>query len=157
MQKRCDSDGNTVGQIRRLVDVVVVVGMLLGVAGTAWATNWIPLLKSGSAGEARATGAPAAPTGAIAACTSASAKTIKVSWSSVTHATTYTVYEATTSASGTYTSVASGVTTTSWTSGTLAAANYWFEVAAYIGTNWLGTKSSATGESTISSSGCVQP
>jgi hypothetical protein len=157
MQKRRDTDGNTGEQIRRLVLVVIVVGMVLGLAGTAWATNWIPLLKSGSAGEAKATGAPAAPSGATAACTSTSAKTVKVSWSSVTHATTYTVYEATISASGTYTSVANGVTTTSWTSGTLAAANYWFEVAAYIGTNWLGAKSSGTGESTISSSGCVQP
>ena len=53
--------------------------------------------------------------------------------------------------------LATGVSTPSWTSGTLTAANYWFEVAAYTGTNWIGTKSVATAESTISSSGCVQP
>jgi hypothetical protein len=75
----------------------------------------------------------------------------------VTRATTYTVYDTTTSATGSYSSVATGVATTSWTSGTLSAATYWFEVAAYTGTNWIGTKSTATAESTISSSGCVQP
>jgi hypothetical protein len=152
-----DSDEDNGLQARPLVLVVVVLGMLLGTAGTAWATNWKPTLKAGSAGEARAQGAPPAPTGGTAACTSSTAQTAKVSWAAVTRANNYTVYEATTSATGTYTSVAIGITTTSWTSGTLIAANYWFEVAAYVGTNWLGTKSSATGESTISSSGCVQP
>jgi cellulose 1,4-beta-cellobiosidase len=125
--------------------------------GTAWATNWVPTLHSTSAGEAKAQGVPTAPTGTTAACTSSSAKTVKVSWTAVTRATTYTVYDTTTSATGTYSSVATGVTTTSWTSGTLSAANYWFEVAAYTGTNWIGTTSTATAESTISSSGCVQP
>jgi hypothetical protein len=125
--------------------------------GTAWASNWVPTLHASSAGQAQARGVPAAPTGATAACTSSSAKTVKVSWTAVTRATTYTVYDTTTSATGTYSPVATGVTTTSWTSGTLSAANYWFEVAAYTGTNWIGTKSTATAESTISSSGCVQP
>jgi hypothetical protein len=137
--------------------IVVAVGLLLGTAGTAWATNWVLALHTGSSGEPKAQGAPATPAGATAVCTSSSGKTIKVSWSTVTKATSYSVYEATTSASGTYSLVASGVSATSWTSGTLSAANYWFEVAAYVGTNWLGTKSSATAESTISSSGCVQP
>ena len=78
----------------------------------------------------------------------------------VTHATTYTVYDSTTSATGTYTSVASGVTTTSWTSGTLTAGtNYWFEVTVSVGSNWASAKSTATGESTINSTTpfCVQP
>jgi hypothetical protein len=30
-------------------------------------------------------------------------------------------------------------------------------VAALVGSNWVGTKSAATTESTISSSGCLQP
>ena len=125
--------------------------------GTAWATKWVPTLHAASVGEGKAQSVPSAPTGPTAACTSASAQTVKVSWTAVTRATSYTVYDATTSATGTYSSLATGVTTTSWTSGTLAAANYWFEVAAYIGTDWIGTKSAATAESTISSSGCVQP
>jgi cellulose 1,4-beta-cellobiosidase len=142
---------------RRGLVGVVATGILLGMTGTAWATNWVPTLHASSAGQAQARGVPAAPTGATAACTSSSAKTVKVSWTAVTRATSYTMYDTTTSASGTYTSAATGVTTTSWTSGTLSAANYWFEVAAYAGTNWIGTKSTATAESTISSSGCVQP
>jgi len=75
----------------------------------------------------------------------------------VSRATTYTIYKSTTSATGTYSSLATGVTTTSYTTATLTSGNYWFEVVAYIGTNWVGTKSGATGESTISGSGCIQP
>jgi hypothetical protein len=56
----------------------------------------------------------------------------------------------------TYAAVATGLTATSSTSATLTA-NYWFEVAASIGTNWIGTKSVATAEATISSSRCIQP
>jgi hypothetical protein len=138
--------------------IVVVLGLFPAAAGTAWATTkWIPSLHAGSAGEAKVQGAPSAPTGAAAACTSSSTETIKVSWSAVTKATSYSLYEATTSSSGTYSLVASGLSATSWTTAALSSANYWFEVAAYIGTNWSGAKSSATGESTISSSGCVQP
>jgi len=84
-------------------------------------------------------------------------KTIKVTWSATTHATSYSVYESTTTVTGTYNLVASGVATNSWTSGTLTTGNYWFEVVALIGTNWTSTKSSATGESTINSSNCIQP
>jgi hypothetical protein len=142
---------------RRGLVGVVAAGILLGMTGTAWATNWVPTLHASSAGQAQARGVPAAPTGSTAACTSSSAKTVKVSWAAVTRATSYTVYDTTTSATGTYSAVATGVTGTSWTSGTLSAANYWFEVAASTGTNWLGAKSAATAESTISASGCVQP
>jgi hypothetical protein len=146
------------GAGRRALVGVVAAGLLLGMTGTGWATKWVPTLHAASAGEAKTQGVPAAPTGTTAACTSASAETIKVTWSAVTRATTYALYDATTSASGTYSAVATGTTTTTtWTSGTLSAANYWFEVVAYTGTKWIGTKSVATAESTVSSSGCVQP
>jgi hypothetical protein len=151
------SDDTPTSPARRWLAGVVAAGMLLGMTATAWATNWVVTLHTASAGEARAQGLLTAPSGPAAACTSSSAKTVKVSWTAVTKATSYTVYDTTTSATGTYTSVATGVTTTSWTSATLSAANYWFEVAASMGTNWIGTKSVATAESTISSSGCVQP
>jgi hypothetical protein len=145
------------GAARRGLVGVVAAGLLLGMTGTGWATKWVPTLHAGSAGESKAQGVPAAPTGTTAACTSASAETIKVTWTAVNRATTYAIYDATTSASGTYSAVATGVTATTWTSATLSAANYWFEVVAYTGTKWIGTKSVATAESTISSSGCVQP
>ena len=125
------------------------------------ATNWLVGSAAGTHGEGQATVLPAAPASPAASCVApTTSKTIKVTWSAVTHATTYSVYEATTSSSGTYTSVATGVSTTSWTSGTLTAGtNYWFEVLAVVGTNWSSSKSSATGESTINSSNpfCIQP
>ena len=156
MQQPTRGDTPTSPARRGLVGAVAI-GLLFGMTGTAWATKWVPTLHAASRGEGKAQSVPSAPTGPTAACTSSSAQTVKVSWTAVTRATSYTVYDATTSATGTYSSLATGVTTTSWTSGTLAAANYWFEVAAYTGTNWIGTKSAATAESTISSSGCVQP
>ena len=70
------------------------------------------------------------------------------------------MYDSTTSATGTYSLAASGVTGTSWTSGTLTSGtNYWFEVTVNIGSNWASGKSSATGESTINSVTpfCIQP
>ena len=49
------------------------------------------------------------------------------------------------------------VTTTSWTSGTLPAGNYYFKVAAYVGTKWVSAESAATGETTINTGSCIQP
>ena len=142
--------------------VVVLFGFalsLLVTSGTAWAvTNWVVHVATTNSGEARAQALPAAPASPAAACTSpASSKTIKVSWTAVTHATAYAVYESTTSASGTYTLATSGVTGTSWTTAVLGTGNYWFEVLADIGSNWASAKSTATGESTINSSSCIQP
>jgi hypothetical protein len=130
--------------------------------GSAWATtSWVVRLTAGSRAEARATALPAAPASVTAACAApTTAKTIKVSWGAITHATSYSVYESTTSATGTYTVAASGITTTSWTSGTLTAnTNYWFEVVTAVGTNWSSANSSASAESTIHSSNpfCAQP
>ena len=83
-----------------------------------------------------------------------------MTWNAVTHATTYSVYDATTSANGTYSLVASRVSATLWTSGTLTSGtNYWFEVVARVGSNWARAKSSASAESTINlmTPFCVQP
>ena len=139
--------------------VVVLFGCalsLLATSGTAWAaTNWVVHVATTNSGEAHAQALPAAPASPTSACTSpASTKTVKVSWSAVTHATAYAVYESTTTATGTYTLATSGVTGTSWTTGVLAAGNYWFEVLADVGSNWASAKSTATAERTISSSAC---
>ena len=142
---------------------IALVGLVLASStGAAWAaTNWMVTLHTASSAEAHSQTVPSAPTGVTAACNApTSTKTIKVSWTAVAHATTYTVYDSTTSATGTYTSVATGVATTSWTSGTLTAGtHYWFEVTVSVGSNWTSTKSAATAESTINfiSPFCVQP
>ncbi len=77
-----------------------------------------------------------------------------ISWSTVTHASNYTVDQSTTSATTGYTAAATGVTGSSWTSGTLSATTYWFEVVALAGTNWVSPNSSATASRTISSTSC---
>jgi len=152
---------------RPLVLVVVLVsvavaGLLPWTVTAAWAAgNWVVHVAGGSSGEAHAQALPSAPTGVSAACAApTTAKTIKVSWSAVTHATNYSVYDATTSATGTYSLIASGVAATSWTSAALTTGtNYWFEVTVNFGSNWASVKSSATGESTINGTNpfCIQP
>ena len=132
---------------------------LAGGAGAA--TPWTVGPTAGSSGEAQALALPAAPTGVAAACNApTTSKTIRVSWSAVAHATTYSVYDSTTSATGTYSLLASAVATTSWTSGTLTAGtHYWFEVLAKVGSNWSSARSSATVQSTINAVTpfCTQP
>ena len=128
----------------------------------AWAAgNWVVHEAAGSSGEAHAQALPSAPTGVSDSCPApATSKTIKVTWTAVTHATSYTVYDSTTSATGTYNQVATGVATTSWTSGTLASGtHYWFEVTVTVGSNWTSVKSSATVQSTINAANpfCTQP
>jgi hypothetical protein len=84
---------------------------------------------------------------------------IDVTWTVVDHASTYSIYQSTSSASGPYGLAASGVTGTAWNSGGIPAGNYWFEVVAVVATNWAGPDSSPTGETTISvhPSACAQP
>jgi hypothetical protein len=137
----------------------VLIIVLLTPAASAWASNWAPALGAGSKAEAQALAAPSAPAGVSAACVSPSLKEITVTWAAVANASTYTVYDSTTSAGGTYASKATGVTGTSWTSTSLAANNFWFEVAAYVGTKWVSAKSAPSGETTIASSApqCTQP
>jgi hypothetical protein len=137
--------------------VAVALTALLGVLasnGTAWAAaNWTVKVDTVNSGEAKAQALPTAPV-ATSACTSpASARTVKVSWAAITHATTYGVYQSTTSAGGTYT-LQTSVSTTSWTSGVLTAGNYWYEVKANIGTNWASASSAATAQRTLTSSAC---
>jgi hypothetical protein len=125
------------------------------------ASNWVTALSSGSKGESQAKTLPSAPGSVAASCAApTTAKTIKVTWSAVTLATSYSIYDATSSANGSYSLMASGVTGTSWTSSTLTSGtNYWFKVTAVIGSNWASAQSTASGESTINSVTpfCVQP
>ena len=136
--------------------VVVVIASVLSVlvfSGPAWATaNWAVQAAAVNAGEAHAQALPTAPT-ATSAC-GTTARTVKVSWAAITHATAYAVYQSTTTVGGTYSLVMSGVTTTSWTTAVLSAGNYWFEVVADIGTNWASAKSAATAQRTITIFAC---
>jgi cellulose 1,4-beta-cellobiosidase len=135
--------------------LTVVVVALMFATGSAGASSWAVALRTSSSGEARAQAVPSAPTGVTAICVSSSEKLVTVTWD-VAAASSYTVYKSAT-VSGSYTSTASGLTATTWTSGTLATGNVYFKVAAYVGTKWVSAESQASPESTISSSGCIQP
>jgi hypothetical protein len=131
---------------RLVVLLLLLVLCSLTVTESAWATtNWLVHVVAANAGEAHANALPSAPGSVTAACAApTTAATVTVRWAAVTHAKSYSVYEATTSA----------------TSGTLTAStNYWFEVLALVGTTWSSAKSSASPESTMHSSDpfCVQP
>lgn len=94
--------------------------------------------------------APSTPTGVTSACASALLSSdITVTWAAASHATSYTVLQSTTSATSGFTSVATGVTSTSWTSGSLALGTYYYEVAADAGANWASPASSSTAGITV--------
>jgi len=92
---------------------------------------------------------PAAPVGIGAKCikstggvsTASTTKKTRVTWSAAAHATGYTVWESKTS--GSYSKVAS-VTTPSWSSTTLTAGLYLFELSTRIGTKWSSALSNAS-------------
>ena len=135
--------------------LAAAAGILLSVPGTASASNWSNPLASASHGQARSQGLPSPPSPVSAACISPTGKTIKVTWSAATHASSYTVYKSTVSATSGYTVAASGITTTTWTSGTLSNATYWFEVSTSVGTSWVSPNLTATGSHTITTAGCT--
>ncbi|MFL5959398.1 MAG: hypothetical protein ACJ75G_03900 [Gaiellaceae bacterium] len=77
-----------------------------------------------------------------------------VTWNAATNATSYTVWQSTTSATGGYTIAATGITATTWTSGNLATGTYWFEVSSATGSNWTSSNSTATAQRTILVAAC---
>jgi hypothetical protein len=133
---------------------ILLALLLLFDSASAGATPWVVGLTGTRTGEAQAAAAPPAPTGVVAACISSSGATIKVTWTAVTHASSYTIWQSTTSATSGFSVVATGVTSTSWTSGTLAKTSYWFQVSAFIGSNWTSANSTASAKRTITNSGC---
>lgn len=142
------------GRAYQLAQASLLLLLLLLVDCASAHATWAIGVGGTRAGEATAAAAPAVPTGVAAACTSANGATIKVTWSAVTHATTYTIWQSTTSATSGFSVTATGVTGTSWTSGTLANGKYWFEVSARSGANWTSPNSTATAKRTISTNNC---
>jgi len=130
-----------------------VLALALGATGTAYASWGVGLIAS-STGEASAGAAPAAPSGVASACTSPLATTVTVTWSPAAKATSYSVWESTTSATSGYAIAAAGIAGPSWTSGNLAAGSYWFEVSSATGTAWTSANSAATAKRTILLAAC---
>jgi hypothetical protein len=96
---------------------------------------------------------PPAPTGVTATCTSSLGTTVSVSWTAVPQAGSYTVDQSTTSATTGYTTAATGVVGTSWTSPSLTTGEYWFEVNADKG-SVSSPNSAASAQRTILAVGC---
>jgi len=138
-----------------LVRLIVLAFVSFLAVSSAAQAGWAVGLAASSAGQSIGGSAPATPTGATSACTSPVGSTVKVTWNPVVHATSYTIWKSTTSATSGYTVAATGVTGTSWTSGSLALGSYWFEVSAAIGNNWTSPNSTATAQRTILVTACT--
>jgi fibronectin type 3 domain-containing protein len=144
---------------RPLVEVLVLIVCLLGGTRIASASNWLNHLAASSKGQAKAQTVPTAPTGLTASCPVPTTAVIKLVWTAVTHATAYTVYQSTTSATSGFALVKAGLTTPTWTTATLSATTYWYKVTVIFGNNWASVQSTVTNQATIHSTGtiCTMP
>ena len=136
---------------RNWVAVIAFVGAASIVAiPHASASSWT-VRTATSAGAFAQSLNPRPPTTVDATCTApATDRTITVSWSSVEHATSYVVYQSTTSATSGYSVVATDVTTTSWLTATLKKGTYWYAVASVVGSSsWISSMSAPTQARTI--------
>ena len=129
--------------------VSAVTVLCLVPAPMAAASNWTASIQLGSTAESNSGSPPAAPSGVTATCTSPLTATIAVTWNPVSNASTYDVYQSTTSSSAGYVMAESDVSGTSWTTGSLTTGNYWFEVSASVGAFWAGPNSIATAPRTV--------
>ncbi|MGH9076030.1 MAG: hypothetical protein ACRDY0_00990 [Acidimicrobiales bacterium] len=125
------------------VVAAVVAGLaIMSLPARSDASTWTVGLVAGSSGQSQAIAFPA-PTGVVASCGGLLGP-INLKWNAVTHATSYTVDESSTSATSGY-GFAAMVTTTSWsTGGHLGFGSYWFEVIANVGTHWASPASAAS-------------
>lgn len=145
--------GSALTKRRAVVATVVAASLSAVLLGSAFASNWTIQAASGSHGEAQAAGGPAGPSGLLAGCGSTKG-TIGLVWTLVAHASSYVILDSTTAASGPYTTLASGVSLSAYQTGVMTSnRNYWFEVEAQVGSNWVGAKSAASNEVKISTSG----
>jgi hypothetical protein len=136
------------------VIVIGVVAAIAGFAGTAIATSWTVTLNAGSSSEGQSPAKPPAPATPTAACSTGTKVT--VSWTALTGAKNYTVYDGP-STSGPWTSLGT-VTTTSFTTASLTpAGTYYFAVTMTTNdANWLSsTQSTASTPRTITTTTCA--
>lgn len=112
-------------------------------------TDWSVALGTASSASAAAGPGPSSPVGVAATCSSLLATTVQVTWAPVTGATAYGIDESDVSATSGFSVAASGVTGTTWTSGSLPAGSYWFEVSSFVGADWQSAPSVPSGPRTI--------
>ena len=135
--------------LRRSALFAITLATVAAVAAPAGAvTNWTVQLAASSSAQATAQAVPSPPASVTSTC-SLVALQVTVNWTAVAHAASYTVYQSTSGATGTYSVVASGVATTSWTSPILVLGTYYYEVTATVGSNWVTARSAASNGHTI--------
>jgi hypothetical protein len=149
------TEAATRAQTALAVLAISVAASVLSFTGVAWASNWKIGLAGSSQGTARSGATPDAPTQATAVCDASGKKRIMIVWTAVAHASSYSIYESTTSATSGYTLANTGVTGTAWTSGNLKNGTHWFEVVANAGTFWVSPGSAAMGPFVVSMGNCA--
>ncbi len=142
-----------VGCKKALVAIVPVLTIvLIWATPVSAATKWSVTMKAGGSGEARSSFP--APTGVTGTCVAATEKDITVTWTALAHATSYTVYDSTTSSSSGFAVIVSTVSGLTWTSGSLGADTYWFQVTAHVA-NWTTADSASSSPRVITNGpGC---
>jgi hypothetical protein len=128
---------------RTLRAVVALTAVLASSCAIAAAAGWTTSL-TGGAGATRSKAAPSAPASPAAICVSSSGRTVRISWTAVAGATSYTVYDSTNGYTGPYASYATGLSSSPYTTSNLPSGTYYFKVAAVFGSNWVGAQTSAT-------------
>jgi len=127
---------------------------LFGIVGAphAQAGTWNVVAAASATGLAQSV-APQPPATVTAICTAPlTDRSITVSWTDASHATSYVVYRSTTSSTDGFTAVATDITSTTFTDSALKKATYWYAVAAITGSStWISPMSSPTAERQITS------
>jgi fibronectin type 3 domain-containing protein len=138
-----DTNWPTTRRVARTVVIGACLAAAVGNVPAHAATAWRVTGTGSSQAHAQSW---TAPSNVTATCANALlSATITVNWNTVTHASSYSVYESTTSATSGYSLIASGITTTSCTSGALTSGRtYWHEVVAVVGNAWQSPTSAAT-------------
>jgi hypothetical protein len=137
-----------IARARTLVAVAGTAILLPLISPTLAQAAWGVSIQPGSQGQAASQAAPVAPTGVTAACVGLLSGQITVSWTSVTHADSYTIYISSAASTGPFT-VAGSSATSPWTSPVLGTGGFWFAVAADIGATWISPRSGPSGGHTI--------
>jgi len=134
---------------RWIVVLTAAITASLHAGPAAASTAWSVPLHAGSHAQAKAENAPAAPTGVTANCQGVLLNgNVVVSWTAVSHAAAYQVYDAT-SSGGTYSPIGATTTTTTATVAPGILGQFFFKVQAIGGTHWAGALSAAAGPRTI--------
>jgi len=140
------------GRNKALAFALTMMIVLIWATPVSAATKWSVAVAASGSGEAHSSFL--APTGVTGTCVSSTAKDITVTWAALAHATTYTVYDSTTSSSTGFVVLASTVSGLTWTSGLLGAATYWFRITAHVG-NWTSANSASSAPRVITNGpGC---